>query len=142
MSGADDSEGEHDDGVGEIDDAAAALDYLERECPGLPLWAAGFSFGARTVSKLAIRDERIQIGSFSALSGPIGARGNGWIGFDGRLDLEMNAGPLEGLQATAGTIGTLTGLITDRLATYVVTGSVQEPRVVLAPLGIRFSRPK
>ena len=90
----------------------------------------------------SIRDERIQIGSFSALSGPIGARGNGWIGFDGRLDLEMNAGPLEGLQATAGTIGTLTGLITDRLATYVVTGSVQEPRVVLAPLGIRFSRPK
>lgn len=58
--GVEESEGEHDDGVGEIEDAAAALSHLEREHPGLPLWAAGFSFGSRTVSKLALRDERIQ----------------------------------------------------------------------------------
>lgn len=54
------SEGTHDGLGAEEDDAAAALDYLEREFPGLPLWAAGFSFGSRTVGALAVRDPRIR----------------------------------------------------------------------------------
>src|SRR5690242_7650389 len=40
------SEGEYDDGIGETDDARVALRELERRYPGLPLLAAGFSFGA------------------------------------------------------------------------------------------------
>jgi alpha/beta superfamily hydrolase len=39
------SVGVFDNGVGEIDDALAAIDWLMREHPGLPLWLAGFSFG-------------------------------------------------------------------------------------------------
>jgi alpha/beta superfamily hydrolase len=57
--GAGASEGVHDGGAGEIDDAAAALDELAGRYPGLPLWAAGFSFGARTVVELARRDARV-----------------------------------------------------------------------------------
>ena len=57
--GVEASEGEHDDGVGEVEDARAALGYLAERHPGLPLWAAGFSFGSRTVAHLATDDERV-----------------------------------------------------------------------------------
>ena len=41
------STGSYDDGVGEEDDVRAALDFLRAHAPGLPIWIAGFSFGAR-----------------------------------------------------------------------------------------------
>ncbi|HEX6549868.1 MAG TPA: alpha/beta hydrolase [Gammaproteobacteria bacterium] len=40
------SDGEYADGVGETADALAAIDWLTARHPGLPLWLAGFSFGA------------------------------------------------------------------------------------------------
>lgn len=83
-----------------------------------------------------IRDERIDISAFSMLAGPIGARGRGTVGFDGTLDLRMNAGPLEGLQASAGKVGELLGSLTDRLAKYLVRGTISDPKVTVAPLGI------
>ncbi|HVS10258.1 MAG TPA: alpha/beta fold hydrolase [Planctomycetota bacterium] len=57
--GAGKSEGAHHGAGGEVEDAAAALDELERRFPELELWAAGFSFGARTAAALALRDERV-----------------------------------------------------------------------------------
>lgn len=44
--GAGRSAGRHDAGRGEVDDARAALAWLAGRRPGLPLLAAGFSFGA------------------------------------------------------------------------------------------------
>ena len=41
------SEGVHDHGVGEADDARAARDFLAARYPALPLVIAGFSFGSR-----------------------------------------------------------------------------------------------
>jgi alpha/beta superfamily hydrolase len=40
------SEGSYADGVGETDDALAAAAFLTGRYPGVPLWLAGFSFGA------------------------------------------------------------------------------------------------
>ena len=40
------SEGMHDDGRGEQDDARAALDEMARRFPGLPMVLGGFSFGS------------------------------------------------------------------------------------------------
>lgn len=40
------SAGHYDNGVGETEDALAALDWLAAQHPGLPLWLGGFSFGA------------------------------------------------------------------------------------------------
>lgn len=40
------STGSYDNGIGETDDALAALDWLAAQHPGLPLWLGGFSFGA------------------------------------------------------------------------------------------------
>ena len=54
------SEGEYDEGQGEVDDAAAALAELARLAPGLPPWATGFSFGARVALALAARAPEIR----------------------------------------------------------------------------------
>lgn len=46
------SEGEYDHGVGEIEDARAALGLLRSRYPDLPFSLAGFSFGSRIILKL------------------------------------------------------------------------------------------
>ncbi len=51
------SDGEHDYGVGEIDDALAIYKYIQEEYSGLPLIISGFSFGAAIASNLAIQVE-------------------------------------------------------------------------------------
>ena len=43
------SQGEHDHGVGEADDARIALDWLRARFPGVPYVLAGFSFGSRII---------------------------------------------------------------------------------------------
>ncbi|MFI4896309.1 MAG: AsmA-like C-terminal region-containing protein, partial [Phycisphaerales bacterium JB059] len=64
------------------------------------------------------------------------ARGVGLVGFDQSLDLRVNAGPLEKLQGMLGQAGKLIGKLTDQLVTYRVTGTLGEPRVSVAPLGV------
>jgi hypothetical protein len=49
------SQGSHDDGRGEIDDAAACLDVLKSRYPSFPIILAGFSFGSRVALSLAAR---------------------------------------------------------------------------------------
>jgi alpha/beta superfamily hydrolase len=50
--GAGRSEGVHDQGVGEVEDARAALNFLRARYPALRYSMAGFSFGSRMVMKL------------------------------------------------------------------------------------------
>lgn len=47
------SEGTIEAGEGEVEDLRAAADELTRQFPNVPLWAGGFSFGARTSAVLA-----------------------------------------------------------------------------------------
>jgi uncharacterized protein len=53
------SEGEHANGVGEVDDVRAALDWLDSEFH-LPMVFAGFSFGAAVGLRAACSDERVR----------------------------------------------------------------------------------
>jgi alpha/beta superfamily hydrolase len=53
------STGRHDGGPGEEDDALAALDTLAQLQPDLPLWMAGFSFGARVGLTVGAREPRV-----------------------------------------------------------------------------------
>lgn len=46
------SQGEHAEGVGEIEDARAAVGWLRGRYPGLPCSLAGFSFGSRVILEL------------------------------------------------------------------------------------------
>jgi hypothetical protein len=47
------SEGKHDDGVGESEDAAAVADFAMRETGATRLWSLGFSFGGFVAYRLA-----------------------------------------------------------------------------------------
>ncbi len=49
------SDGSYDEGTGEVDDAAAALEWLGGQFPGVPLFVWGFSFGSRVGLDLALR---------------------------------------------------------------------------------------
>src|SRR5258705_7014279 len=53
------SQGEHDHGVGEVEDVRTALDWLDTEFH-LPLIFAGFSFGAAVGLRAACADSRVR----------------------------------------------------------------------------------
>jgi alpha/beta superfamily hydrolase len=63
------SQGEYDEGTGELSDAASALDWLQAANPDASqCWVSGFSFGAWICMQLLMR--RPEINSFIALAPP------------------------------------------------------------------------
>jgi len=63
------SQGEYDQGVGELSDAASALDYLQAMNPNAKhCWVAGFSFGAWIGMQLLMR--RPEISGFISAAPP------------------------------------------------------------------------
>ena len=55
------SAGSHDRGVGEIEDARAALRWIEQRHPDVTRrWAAGFSFGSGVAARLAASEPHIE----------------------------------------------------------------------------------
>ncbi|HOK44946.1 MAG TPA: alpha/beta hydrolase [Bryobacteraceae bacterium] len=56
--GAGRSEGSYAQGIGELEDARAALGWLRERYPSLPYTLAGFSFGARIALALGCTEER------------------------------------------------------------------------------------
>lgn len=63
------SQGEYDQGQGELADAATALDYLQQMNPAAPFaWVAGFSFGSWIGMQLLMR--RPEIAGFISVSAP------------------------------------------------------------------------
>jgi alpha/beta superfamily hydrolase len=53
------SVGKHDRGAGEQADVRAALDFLAKQFPGVPLLLAGFSFGAWVGLRVGCEDARV-----------------------------------------------------------------------------------
>lgn len=67
--GVERSQGEFDNGVGELSDAATALDWLQTQNPdAATCWVSGFSFGAWIAMQLLMR--RPEIEGFIAVSPP------------------------------------------------------------------------
>ena len=65
--GVEKSDGIFDNGQGELTDAAAALDWIEKENPGYnQCWVSGFSFGALICMQLIMR--RPEVNKFIAIS--------------------------------------------------------------------------
>lgn len=63
------SQGEFDDGLGELSDAAAALDWMQSHNPNATgCWIAGFSFGAWISMQLMMR--RPEINGFISIATP------------------------------------------------------------------------
>lgn len=88
--------------------------------------------------RFTVDDERVNFEQFNMLAGAVGVRAKGWIGFDRTVYLDANAGPLEALQDSAGTVGSILGALTDRLVKYIIRGRIGDTTVRVAPLGIRF----
>lgn len=55
------SAGAFDGDKGEQDDFTAAVDYVEKTFPGLPIWAAGASFGSFIALTVGARDPRVRV---------------------------------------------------------------------------------
>jgi alpha/beta superfamily hydrolase len=55
------SEGTFDRGEGEHADFRAGLDYMHARHAGVPLWAAGFSFGSWVALEVGALDERVSV---------------------------------------------------------------------------------
>jgi alpha/beta superfamily hydrolase len=55
------SQGTFDYGVGERADFTAALDWMSAKFPGVPLWAAGFSFGSWVALETGAADPRVSL---------------------------------------------------------------------------------
>jgi alpha/beta superfamily hydrolase len=55
------SEGTFDAGPGEMEDFRSALDYVAARHPGVPLWSAGFSFGAWVALETGAVDDRVGV---------------------------------------------------------------------------------
>ena len=65
--GVEKSDGVFDNGQGELSDAAAALDWIEKENPGYnQCWVSGFSFGALICMQLIMR--RPEVNKFVTIS--------------------------------------------------------------------------
>ena len=65
--GVEKSDGLFDNGQGELSDAAAALDWIEKENPGFSqCWVSGFSFGSLICMQLIMR--RPEVNKFVAIS--------------------------------------------------------------------------
>jgi alpha/beta superfamily hydrolase len=63
------SQGRYDDGIGELADAASALDWLQANNPDAPqCWVAGYSFGAWIGMQLLMR--RPEISGFISVAPP------------------------------------------------------------------------
>ena len=63
------SQGEYDDGIGELSDAASALDFLQMQNPNTKhCWVVGFSFGAWIGMQLLMR--RPEITGFISVAPP------------------------------------------------------------------------
>lgn len=55
--GTEGSDGEYDQGIGELDDAMAAIAWMRQRYATQPLWLAGFSFGAAIAIRAAVRHD-------------------------------------------------------------------------------------
>ncbi len=73
--GAGNSQGQHDDGRGEVNDVQVALEWLSHEF-GKPIIFAGFSFGAAVGLRAACPDSRVS--ALISLGTPIAAEGRAY----------------------------------------------------------------
>jgi len=70
------SEGTFDEGAGEMADFRAGLDFMAARYPGVPLWAAGFSFGSRIALETGAEDPRVSV--LIGIAPPVNRDGYTW----------------------------------------------------------------
>jgi hypothetical protein len=76
--------------------------------------------------------DRVNLGTIHAVTRLAALHGHGNIYFDTRLDLLINAGPVEKIESLLGQVGALLGKVSDQVSAYTVTGTLGQPRVGVA----------
>lgn|GEM_PF-766971 len=102
--------------------------------------AVGFGKSAKKNHSLdaqfTLEPAGVRIRGFEVVTTALAARGKGLVRWDGTLNLEANAGPLEKLQSMLGGLGNLIGQLTDSVMTYLITGPASDPEIGVSTLGI------
>ena len=70
------SAGTFDQGDGEKADFKAAIDFMSARYPGVPIWAAGFSFGSWVALEVGADDPRVSV--LIAIAPPVNRDGYIW----------------------------------------------------------------
>lgn len=86
--------------------------------------------------------DRVRFTDFNIVGRWVAIKGKGNVFFDNRLDLRVNAGPIEKLNQVLGPVGDVLGAVTRLAIVYQVTGTLDDPQVTLRPLGIGAKSPK
>ena len=96
------------------------------------------SLSDRFDAEFGLTDRAIRLDSMTLETNVLLARGTGLVHYDQRLDLSLNAGPMEKVQGLLGDFGEVLGELTDLLVEYHVTGTLTDPEVAVKVLGIGF----
>ncbi len=86
--------------------------------------------------EFSIRGAALDFTSLSMTTPVVSVRGQGVLHFDGRMDFLLNGGPLERVQEMLGGFGRIFGVVTDQFVKYRVRGTLSEPEIAVAPLGV------
>jgi len=81
-----------------------------------------------------LKPDHLNVTEAEAITALVAFRGKGRIGYDGRLDLEVNGGMLEKFQDRLGKVGDLLKKMSDRVVTYQVRGTLSDPKVSVKTL--------
>jgi hypothetical protein len=82
---------------------------------------ANFTFAGNT----------IRVDELKGSAGTLAFRATGTVGFDQKLALRLNAGPLETLQAALGPLGKAWATVTDAMAAYRISGTLAKPEITV-----------
>lgn len=88
-----------------------------------------------------IRGDRVYLSQAEIVGSWFAVRGRGNVFLDQRLDVQVNAGPLEKLQDALGVVGDVLGAVTDSVMAYRVGGTVEEPGISVVAFGGLRSAP-
>ncbi len=90
----------------------------------------------RAEADFVLSSDRVTLSNLQVVGNLIGIRGGGDAYYDGRLDMLVNAGPLERIESGLGPLGDLFHKITGELVKYQVTGTLSDTKVKVLPLGL------
>ena len=125
------SEGAFDAGRGEKEDFKAALDFMAARYPGVPLWAAGFSFGSYVALETGAVDPRVSV--LIGLAPPVTRENydfsNTMVSEKAKFFIQGSEDelcPIEGLWAFYGKLPEPKELVVIDAADHLFTGQTQE----------------
>ncbi len=83
-----------------------------------------------------LHGDRVHLSKILILGNVVGIKGDGDIYYDGRLNAVVSAGGVERFSAGLGPIGQFFGDLAGSVVKYQVTGTFQDTKVAVLPLGI------